>query len=497
MQLTSPEFFLFTLVVLLIYWPLPAGWRKYWLFAACLFFLGTWDWLFAVCLLSVGTVNYWLAQVLDRLPGRRLAILWLGISMNILTLVFFKYNHFFLPILIGKFNELSSSSVGAITVLLPIGLSFITLQMISYLVDVYNRQVAPERNWFKFNLYVLYFPKLLSGPLERARAFLPRLDHVKALTGQSIASAFGLIGIGLLRKVIFANVLNALLPADVFSDPLKYPAQLLVIWLVAYAFFLYNDFAGYSSLARGISWLFGIDLAQNFNTPYLASNFSEFWGRWHISLSAWLRDYIYFPVSRFLRTKIPDAHHKIHLILPPLVTMLASGLWHGLSWNLMLWGVLHGLYQAAERWLNLSSPKSLPGQAQSRWKHNLSVLLVFCLVTLAWIPFRMDLVTARRYLAGIVLPSHWLMPDFFWLQLILNGRERIQDFSALYMPDPRIFLVLIPSLWLDEIQSRAKDELFFLKWPRWRLAAACALILLLVFLLSFTDLAAPFVYQGF
>ncbi len=386
MALTSLNFGIFLLAAVLVYWsgdfwlkrifkikpandagaPLAQAWRSGWLAAASIAFLLSWSVQAALTLLIITTANFLMGQILGKEEKRRSLVLWLGIGFNLLALIGLKYAGFYLPAVTALIKALGGQDSGALQILMPIGLSFISVQMISYLIDVYRRQAKPETDWVRFCIYGLYFPKILSGPIERARTFLPRLANPQPLTDQSLARALGLIGVGLVRKVIIANSLYALLPADLFVTPLNYPAQLLALWLAAYSFYLYNDFAGYSALARGVSGLFGIELTQNFNTPFAAQNFSDFWNRWHISLSAWLRDYIYFPLARALRTRIPDSEHKIHVILPPLVTMAVSGLWHGVGWNMLLWGGLHGVYQVVERLLNLNTPRVAPGQQPAK-----------------------------------------------------------------------------------------------------------------------------------
>jgi len=189
--------------------------------------------------------------------------------------------------------------------------------------------VPAEPDVVHFALYLAYFPKLLAGPIERARSFLPRLTAAGDVTNDVLARSATLIVIGIGRKLLIADPLFSRIPAEVTVDPLQYPAPRLLVWLVAYAFALYNDFAGYTDIVRGVSGLFGIELSRNFAAPFFSRNFTELWTRWHITLSSWLRDYIYFPLSRALVRRNPNATHFVTLFVPPMVTMLVSGLWHG------------------------------------------------------------------------------------------------------------------------------------------------------------------------
>lgn len=497
MNITTLSFAAFVVIVVVGYRLFPARFRNIWLFVACLGFLAAWSWEFVGILLIIGTVNYFLGEWIGKAKDGRKRLLWIGIVFNVFTLLIFKYSDFYIPELIVFLAHIGvETGSGGIQLLMPIGLSFTTVQLISYLVDVHNRILLPEKGRLKFILYVLYFPKLLSGPIERARIFLPKLDHPQPLSEESIARNFTLIVTGLIRKLLFANMLSAMIPPVAFVQPLMYSAQMLLTWLLAYAFVIYNDFAGYTSIVRGISGLLGIELTSNFNTPYFSRSFAEFWDRWHISLSNWLRDYIFFPASRALLKKIPARDHIINFILPPLVTMLVSGMWHGLSVSLLLWGSLHGAYLIVERIPTLWAPKVLLDECQ-KWRQAVAALFTFSLVLLAWIPFRMDLITAKRYLAGLILPSRWARPEFLWMSEVFKGHLPVGDVYGWNIPDPRIFLVLVPAILLDWAQYHHKDEFVFLKWPRWVQAALLALAILGLYLASFADSAAPFVYQGF
>jgi len=497
MNITTLAFAAFMVIVIAGYRLLPSRFRNIWLLAACLGFLLTWAWQFAVFLLIIGTVNYFLGRWLGAAKERRKHILWIGIAFNIFVLLIFKYSDFYIPQFSAVLVRLGiDTSSEGLRLLMPIGLSFTVVQLISYLTDVYKQILQPEKRWLEFNIYVLYFPKLISGPIERARLFIPRLDQPPSLTTDAIGRSFALIVIGLVRKLLFANVLSALLPAAAFTQPLNYSAQMLLLWLLAYAFMIYNDFAGYTSIVRGVSGLLGIELTSNFNTPYFSRSVAEFWERWHISLTNWLRDYIFFPLSRLLRRKFPNPEHIINFVLPPLVTMLVSGMWHGLSVNLLLWGGLHGAYMIIERIPTLWSPK-VQMDERPKWQQASARLFTFTLVVAAWLPFRMDFITAKRYFAGIILPSHWLKMDFLWMSEVFKGRLPVGDVYAWNIPDPRVLLVLIPAILLDWVQYRNKDELIFLRWPRWVRAALLAFVTLSLLLVSFADSAAPFVYQGF
>ena len=476
MTIISIQLLIFTVLTLAIYYLLPWRPQNILLLFVSYIFIISWDWTFAAVLGMITAINFLLAlrlQVSDQ--GQR-GLFWFGIGFNVLTLVFFRAADFFLPELEDVLDSLGvSTQAGGLQILIPLGLSYYTLQTISYLVDVYRGQLKPESDFVNFALYLAYFPKLLAGPIERARAFLPKLARPRLVDNQVIAKSVMLIFVGLVRKLIIADSLNASILSDVFEIPAKYSPPELVFWLVIYAFALYNDFAGYTDIVRGISGFFGIELSPNFRAPYFSRNLTEFWKRWHITLSEWLRDYIYFPLHRVLSRYKTGYWRLANLILPPLVTMLVSGLWHGFYLNMIVWGVMHGLYLIVERILALWSPTVLP-QHQPLWMQWLGMVVVFSLVILAWVPFRWELPVALKLWDALL----------DWSDLALRYRRML-----LVLP------LLLGSLGLDFIQYRSEDEFIFLKWSPLKKAACMAMILFWVFIVTAGDFEQPFIYQAF
>ncbi len=497
MTITSLVFAVFCAVSILIYWGLPQRHRPLWLFIVSMIFILTWSWNLAGILLVVATVNFHLGKWLGVAKDRRRVLLWIGIGFNILALVALKYSGFYVVALTNLLEKMGvNTGAGGLLLLVPIGLSFIAVQMISYLVDINNRIFKPEPHWLDFALYVAYFPKMLSGPVERARTILPMFKQPKALDAQSKEHNFWLIIVGLFRKIVLADTLSSIIPAAIFLHPGAYAGQDLVLYLLAYAFVIYNDFAGYTSMVRGISGFFGIELTNNFKLPYFSRSISEFWERWHVSLSNWLRDYIFFPTSRALLKKNPKRDHVTNLVIPPMITMLVSGMWHGIGWNFLLWGGLHGFYLFVERLSTLWSPRRLLDELP-KWRQVLSAVGIFVLVVLTWIPFHMELTTAWQFLVRMLTPSAWIKPDFWLLRMSLTGKVHVNSWTEFKLPDIRVFLMLIPALLLDWKQFRHKNETFFTSWPVWAKALFLAVLALVLFLLSLAEAGAPFVYQGF
>lgn len=249
----------------------------------------------------------------------------------------------------------------------------------------------------------------------------------------------------------------------------------MIGWLTIYAFALYNDFAGYTSIVRGISGLFGIELSPNFDTPYFSKSFSEFWNRWHITLSHWLRDYIFFPASRALARRFTNRYGWQNLVIPPMLTMLVSGFWHGPNWQMLLWGALHGLYLIGERILSLRQPS----QQESRkiqWPGWASSLVVFLLVALAWVPFALRIPNALT----------------FWQQLLVGPIFGLKDYGLIF---PMVVLVL--ALWLDWAQYNKPEEIYFLQQRQLVQATMVATVIVFVLVVTSSGASQPFVYQGF
>jgi D-alanyl-lipoteichoic acid acyltransferase DltB (MBOAT superfamily) len=275
--------------------------------------------------------------------------------------------------------------------------------------------------------------------------------------------------------LLIADTLSKAIPWDFYAAPAGMGAPELWLWLFAYGFSLYNDFAGYTAIVRGLSGLFGIDLSPNFRWPYFARTFTEFWNRWHITLSQWLRDYLFLPLSRGLLRRHPGRRSWLDWALPPIATMVVSGLWHGLSAHMIVWGLLHGGYLVAERAISLRR-RSVPPDRWPLWRQAAGAGLVFLLVTLAWAPFRMPLA-----------PTLELWSSLFTAFTLDVRYRRV----ALVIP------LLLMAVGLDWLEQRREDELVFRQWPRLAQAAILAVLLFFVVLVSQRPEAAPFVYQGF
>ena len=464
MAIISLKFALFVLVSALIFYLLPGKLQNPFLLAASYYFYITWDWQYALVLLALTLFNFFYAQLLFRSQARRKLALWGGVGLNLGIFLFYLFAD-----LIPKFSARLGLGSFELAVLMPVGFSYYILQCISYLLDINLKVAKPSQNFIDFALYLAYFPKLISGPIERARKFLPMLSEKRVVDNQVFARSLLLIVLGLVRAVILGGLLSFLAP-NVLSDPEKYSRTELLTGMLVFAFYLYNQFAGYTDIVRGVSGFFGVELSRNFAYPFFSKDFSDFWKRWHISLSSWLRDYIYLPSSRALLRKNPTRNNKPNLILPPLLTMLASGLWHGASLSLLLWGLLNGLFIVAENFLNLNRP-SVPSAKRPWHRQLLASIVLISLALFAAVPFALNYLDAGEFYRQLFLAGKWTLPNL--------------------QPLPVFGL----SLLLDWYQSSRKDEFAFLKWRRPAQALAAALVLLIVIIVyNLQNAPTTFIY---
>ncbi len=377
--------------MLTLYWLLPLRWQNVMLLAASYFFYGYWDYRF-LSLIAISTmVDYVAGQKIHQAaeeggPGAaRRKKLWLIASMctNLGLLGFFKYFNFF----IGSLEDvLAGFDVDAkmlhLEIVLPVGISFYTFQTMSYTIDIYRGLMKPTRRLVEFALFVAFFPQLVAGPIERATALLPQILKKRRFDSRRFLDGVHLIFWGLFKKMFVADNLARVVD-EVFTvgaDPTGF-AVICGVW--AFAFQIYCDFSGYSDIARGCAKCMGIELRLNFNHPYVAVDPRDFWARWHMSLSTWLRDYLYIPLGGNRRGKV-NTYRNLS------ITMLLGGLWHGAAWNFVLWGAYHGAVLIVHRLLQpIFQRMSFPlGRVLGAAWHLAKVMFMFQVVCLGWLFFR-------------------------------------------------------------------------------------------------------------
>ena len=338
----TAAFFVFFAVVLLLYRALPWRQQNYMLLVASYLFYGWWDWRFLLLLAGSTTLDWYLGLVIERSRERRghaaakRAVI-VSVVANLAILGFFKYCNFFVDsaeqVLRGFGYD---GPTWTLRIILPVGISFYTFQSMSYTIDVYRGDLGASKSLAEFALYVAFFPQLVAGPIERATNLLPQIQRPRQPSWRDWEEGLLLFGIGLFRKVAIADPAG-LIADGYFLQPALYSSVQLAAGVLLYAVQIYNDFAGYSDMARGSARLMGFTLMRNFRHPYFATSMSDFWKRWHISLSAWLRDYLYIPLGGNRRG---SARTYLNL----MATMLLGGLWHGANWTFVVWGGLHGAY---------------------------------------------------------------------------------------------------------------------------------------------------------
>jgi alginate O-acetyltransferase complex protein AlgI len=367
--------------VFLLFWLLHR-WRalRVWLLllASYLFYMG-WSAKFALLIVFQTVSDYYLALALVKLrhEGARKCLVWLSVTINLGILALFKYYDFFLD----SFAQLCRSwgwelSPPTLRLVLPVGISFYTFHTLSYVLDVYGRKIRPARNLSEFALAVVFFPQLVAGPIVRAAEFLPQLDRTPTFDLSRIQTGLLQFFCGLFKKVVLADALAATLVDPVFHEPHLAGGGHLLLALYAYAFQIYCDFSGYTDMALGCAQMLGYDLPINFDLPYRATDLRDFWRRWHISLSTFLRDYLYIPLGGSQGGKWRTCRNL-------MITMLLGGLWHGAAWTFVLWGAYHGALLVVQHvW---------PRQTNShRWPQVVRILITFHLVCLGWLFFRAE-----------------------------------------------------------------------------------------------------------
>jgi D-alanyl-lipoteichoic acid acyltransferase DltB (MBOAT superfamily) len=435
MVFNSLQFVWFFLVVYALYRVLPHRGQNWLLLVASYYFYAAWDVRFLGLLVASTLVDYTCGRLLAGTPdgGRRRLILWSSVGFNLTLLGFFKYFNFFADNLQALFAA-AGWQVDFVTlrVLLPVGISFYTFVTMSYVIDVYRREIEPTRNLLDFAVFVAYFPHLVAGPILRAARLLPQIANRRIITSAQIREGLWLIAWGFFQKIFVADNL-APLASRIFAPGAHEAGVNVLLGTYAFAFQIYGDFAGYSNIARGTSKLMGIELVENFRFPYLVRTPQEFWRNWHISLSTWLRDYLYIPLGGNRGSRWQTNRNL-------MVTMVLGGLWHGAAWTFILWGTYQGLLLIAYR-----------SSGAARWVERVPRLaawfVMFHLTCLGWLIFRAP---SLRQL-GVLTQS-----------LVLDFRPAAIDVTALAIP---LLLFTVPLLIVHVWEACANDLLLVPRLP--------------------------------
>lgn len=438
MVFTSLHFVVFFVVVYAAYRVLPHRIQNWLLVLASYYFYAAWDWRFLSLLVGSTLVDFAVASAIARAddPRRRKHLLWLSLAFNFGMLGFFKYFNFFAGSLAAVFDTLGwHLDPITVNVILPIGISFYTFMTVSYVVDVYRREIQPAKSLLEFAVFVAYFPHLVAGPILRASLLLPQIGAPRRIAARQIGEGLWLLAWGAFQKMFVADNLARLVGAVFGADATPAGGDVLVA-TYAFAFQIYGDFAGYSNMARGMSKLMGIELNVNFRFPYFVTSPQAFWRHWHISLSTWLRDYLYIPLGGNRGSSLATKRNL-------LITMVLGGLWHGAAWTFVIWGLYQGVALVVARVI------AERGRALTRsWQHVALGIVMFHVTCYGWLIFRAQSMGQLTDFTARLFTGPWFSAGAW---------------EVLVAP---LLLIVSPLLVVHAYQAAHDDELAVLRLPR-------------------------------
>ncbi|MEI6234417.1 MAG: MBOAT family protein [Planctomycetota bacterium] len=483
MLFNSLEFLVFFAVVFPLYCALSRRWQNHLLLLASYIFYGWAEPKFVVLMALTTIVDFWIGMRIEDASTPRNSKRWLvaSIILNLSLLGTFKYLGFATENINALAQALGwTSQFNILSIAVPAGISFYTFHEISYVTDVYRKHIKAARKFEDFAVFISFFPQLVAGPIGRASWQMPQFQNPRRMSYEGWSEGLTLFVIGMFRKIVVADPLG-MLAKTVFDNPERCGRWTLLIGLYCFAFQIYADFAGYSDMARGLARFLGFNLIQNFEHPYFSTNITEFWRRWHISLSSWLRDYLYIPLGG---NRLGTLRTYVNLFL----TMFLGGLWHGASWNYAVWGMLHGIFLAVHKWMmsrnpNDSSQGKEQGTAPWHPMNTVKAIATFHLVALTWIFFASkSFETSGMYLRGL----------FGKHMASATGRPPLNkdDLTAAGVG------LLIMLLLVDLPQYLKQDHCAMLRWKfGWRVLGFLVLVLAALFTRGAEHV--PFIYFKF
>lgn len=430
MLFNSLDFAIFFPIVFALYWLVSQKLhlRNILILVSSYVFYGWWDWRFLFLIVISSFVDFYVGKQLGKTENikKRKLFLYLSLLVNLGFLVYFKYTNFFIDTFVDSFRLFGKTlEVSTLNIILPVGISFYTFQTLSYTIDIYRKQLKPTKDPIAFFAFVAFFPQLVAGPIERASHLLPQFYKTYKFNYNQVKSGLLLIAFGLFKKMVIADR-AALYVNEVYNHPGNYEGVETIIATLLFAFQIYCDFSGYSDIAIGAARTMGFDLMKNFDSPYLSKSITEFWRRWHISLSTWFRDYVYIPLGGSRNGK-----YKTYFNL--FVVFLVSGLWHGAAMTFVVWGAIHGAIIVFEK-ATFKSKEALLIKLKVN-KNNFSnklffVFITFTIVCFAWVFFR-----ANTFADAQLIVSSFFSNNFYELfgnQLYLIGLKE-NEFSLLML----------------------------------------------------------------
>ena len=469
MLFNNPSFFIFCIFFFISISIATKKQKKWILLFFNYLFYGLWDWRFLFLIAFSSIVDFLIGKNIFycKKPGRRKTLLISSLIINLTTLGFFKYFNFFLDTING-FLPLKDN-VGALNIILPIGISFYTFQSISYTIDIFSKKIKPTTNLIDFLNFISFFPQLVAGPIEKAKRLLPQLENFNGIQLKNLKPALILLFMGYVKKILISDNLAPAIDES-FTNFESNDSIVSLSGLILFSFQIYFDFSGYSDIARGLAKLLGVDLMINFEQPYFSTSPSQFWKRWHISLSKWLKDYLYIPLGGNRK-----GNKRTYINL--MITMLIGGLWHGASFNFIIWGALHGIYLISYKIIILNSKKD---RKKPKYKLNkiIYIIIFYVLVLITWIPFRTpDLMTAMSFFNSIL----------FWKGNI--------DISEVLI----ILFIFIIWIMIDLPAYLLSDQLYLMRLPLWLLSSIffIGILGIILSIIISNNTVTPFIYFEF
>lgn len=490
MLFNSFDFLLFFPIVAVLFFYTRQQFRWVLLLFASYYFYMSWEPAYAILIITSTCIDYWASHRIQKSKTRVRRNLWLVLSLvtNFGLLFSFKYYSFFSESL-GWISVLLPIQIALPKVdwLLPVGISFYTFQTVSYTIDVYRGKQRAEEHFGYFALYVSFFPQLVAGPIERPGNLLPQFRETSSFEYGRVTNALKLMAWGMFKKTVIADQLS-LFVDPVYNSPADYSGPFLVIATVCFAIQIYCDFSGYSDIAIGAAMVLGINLARNFDSPYLANSIGNFWQRWHISLSTWFRDYVYFPLGGN-RVSVRRWHLNI------LVVFLTSGLWHGANWTFVMWGAIHGLFYVIHnltesvraRFVGLTRLDRVPAVHRG-----LQVTLTLIPVCFAWIFFRANSIGDAVFIVSHLSDGWSILLDRKLVGDTLYGILGHAEYGHAYLAV--VWPAAIASMMVFEHRQNPRE--LFAGWPWWIRWPSYYALLIAMLLLSPTEQAA-FIYFQF
>ena len=420
MLFNSIEFAVFFPLVFTLYWLFHKSLKSSNLIIllSSYIFYGFWDWRFLILIFMSSLIDFIIGNRLKETfeINKRKFLLFISLSMNLGFLIYFKYVNFFIESFLNSFSLFGNNlEISTLKIILPVGISFYTFQTLSYTIDVYNKKIVPTNKWLPFFTFVSFFPQLVAGPIERASNLLPQFHRINKFDYQKIKSGLLLISFGLFKKMVIADR-AALYVNEVYSSPDDYGGVALLISTIFFAIQIYCDFSGYTDIAIGTARAMGFNLLKNFKSPYFSKSLTEFWHRWHISLSSWFRDYLYIPLGGSRRGNLRTYFNIF-------VVFVISGLWHGAAWTFIIWGAIHGLILIIEKITSDYKKKYfrfLGFTKNTISNHIFFSFITFFIICISWVFFRASsLNEALEIIIKIFLDFD--ISDFLYIELYLIG----------------------------------------------------------------------------